>query len=353
MNSGHLGKATLLDVARAAGVSRSTAARALGGYGSVNPELQASVLRAAASLGYRTNTLARSVSLGKSNTIGVVVSDIENPYFARAVQGVALKAKELGYDVILASSGERVQDERDAIEVFLNKRVDGLIIAASSRPHTSHLLDVVRMGRPLVLLDRRPDDVPADWVGTDNYADACTMTQYLIDRGHRRIAFLAGTSKTPEELEAGTPLPISTIAEKVRGIRETARGAGIDYEFLPGAMTPDEVRSVVTAMLRRPARNRPTALIASYNRVALPAFLAIRAAGVRMPQDLSLVSLDDAEWMQVSDPPVTAVALPAVDLGAKAAEVLIQRAQGGSGTNGDFQLDSTFVPRGSVAPPAQ
>lgn len=350
MNSIPLGKASLMDVARMAGVSRSTAARALGGYGSVNAKLRLSVMEAAETLGYRPNELARSVSSGRSNTIGVVVSDIENPYFAQAVQGISSAAKRLGYEVILSSSGEQVEAERDAIDVFLRKRVDGLIIAASSRPHTTHLLEVVRMGRPLVLLDRRPDNVPADWVGTDNYLDACTATQHLIDNGHKHVAYLAGTRKTPAELEAGYPLPISTIAEKARGIRDTALAAGISYEFLPGALSPEEVRSVVRDTLRRP--HRPTALITSYNRIALPAFKAIRELGIKMPRDLSLVSLDDAEWMQVSDPPVTAVAQPARELGALAAEILVMRATGVGPEATDHRLPSTFIVRGSVASPA-
>lgn len=349
MDSTPLGKATLLDVARLAGVSRATAARALGGYGSVQEDLRQSVLAAAEALGYRPNTLARSVSSGRSDTIAVVVSDIENPYFARAVQGVTSVAKRAGYDVILASSGERVEAERDAVQVFLRKRVSGLIIAPSSRPDTDHLHEVLRMSRPLVLLDRRPDGVPADWVGTDNYAEACRMTRHLLEHGHRHIAYLAGTTKTPAQLEAGDPLPISTIADKVRGIRDTARAAGATYEFLPGAMTPQQAGTAVRRMLRRP--DRPTALICSYNRLALPAFLAIREEGLRVPQDISLVSLDDAEWMQVSDPTITAVAQPALELGARAAEVLIARAQGRGPAEEEHFLHAEFIFRKSVAPP--
>lgn len=342
--------ATLLDVARLAGVSRSTAARVLGGYGSVNSELAAMVAAAAETLGYRGNALARSVSSGRSNTIGVVVSDIENPYFAQAVQGITAAAKRSGYDVILANTGEAVAAERDAVDVFLDKRVDGLIIAASSRTETSHLLEVVKMGRPLVLLDRRPDNVPADWVGTDNYADTCAVMRHLIGQGHKSVAFIAGTTKSPEQLEAGDPLPISTIADKVRAIRDTAREAGIRYEFLPGAMNPEAARDVLRRMLER--QDRPTALIVSYNRLALPSFQALREAGLRIPEDMSFVSLDDAEWMTVSAPAVTAVALPAYRIGERAAEVLLARANGDGPAGTSHILESTFMQRDSVTAPA-
>lgn len=347
MESRRYGTATLLDVARLAGVSRSTAARALGGYGAVSHELQAMVAAAAETLGYRGNALARSVSSGRSHTIGVVISDIENPHFAKAVRGMTDGAKAAGFDVILANTDENIDAERAAVQVFLDKRVDGLIVASTSRSDSAHLLDVVRMGRPLVLFDRRPDAVDADWVGTDCHADAAAVMQYLIDRGHRNIAFLSATTKTPEELEAGYPLPISTIADRVRAVREAALAAGIRYEFISDAMSPDRTHQIMEELLRR--SDRPTAVIASYSRLALPAFHAIREAGKSVPDDISLVCLDDAEWMTVSSPQVTAVSLPAYELGRKASEVLVDRIHQAGPEARNHLLPAAFMERGSVA----
>ncbi|MFF1883402.1 LacI family DNA-binding transcriptional regulator [Pseudarthrobacter sp. NPDC058196] len=347
MESRRYGSATLLDVARMAGVSRSTAARALGGYGSVSHELQSMVAAAAEALGYRGNALARSVSSGRSHTIGVVISDIENPHFAKAVRGMTDAAKAAGFDVILANTDENLDAERAAVQVFLDKRVDGLIVASTSRSDSAHLLDVVRMGRPLVLFDRRPDNVEADWVGTDCYADATAVMEYLIGRGHTNIVFLSATTKTPEELESGHPLPISTIADRVRAVRTSARAAGIRYEFISDAMSPERAHEIVASLLRRP--DRPSAVIASYSRLALPAFQAIREAGMEVPRDISLVCLDDAEWMTVSSPEVTAVALPAYELGLKAAEVLVGRIEHSGPDQRDHLLPATFTERGSVA----
>ncbi|WP_395405855.1 LacI family DNA-binding transcriptional regulator (plasmid) [Arthrobacter sp. UC242_113] len=341
------GTATLMDVARLAGVSRSTAARALGKYGSVSPELQSMVAAAAETLGYRGNALARSVSSGRSHTIGVVVSDIENPHFARAVRGMTDVAKSAGYDVILANTDENIDAERAAVQVFLDKRVDGLIVASTSRSDSGHLLDVVGMGRPLVLFDRRPDNVESDWVGTDSFSDAKSVMKYLISKGHTKIAFLSATTKTPEELEAGHPLPISPIADRVRAVREAALEAGIEYEFISGAMSPQKSHELVTSLLHR--TNRPSALIASYSKIALPAFQAIHAAGMSVPEDLSLVCLDDTEWMTVSCPEVTAISNPAYDMGMKAAEVLLGRIEGSGPVSKDHLLSATFIQRASVA----
>lgn len=305
------------------------------------------VAAAAETLGYRGNALARSVSSGRSHTIGVVISDIENPHFAKAVRGMTDAAKAAGFDVILANTDENLEAERAAVQVFLDKRVDGLIVASTSRSDSAHLLDVVRMGRPLVLFDRRPDSVEADWVGTDCYADAVMIMEYLIDRGHRNIVFLSATTKTPEELESGHPLPISTIADRVRAVRTVARAAGIRYEFISDAMSPERAHEIVASLLRRP--DRPSAIIASYSRLALPAFQAIREAGVEVPRDISLVCLDDAEWMTVSSPEVTAVSMPAYELGLKAAEVLVRRIEHSGPALRDHLLPATFAERGSVA----
>jgi LacI family transcriptional regulator len=337
----------LADVARLAGVSRATAARALGGYGSVRQDLAAMVEAAAEALGYRGNALARSVSSGRSHTIGVVISDIENPHFARAVRGITDAAKKSGFDVILANTDENLEAERDAVEVFLAKRVDGLIVASTSRSDSSHLLDVVKMKRPLVLFDRRPDNIQTDWVGTDCYADAKRVVEYVAGRGHRKLAFISATTKTPVELERGYPLPISTIADRVRAIRDASAETGVEYEFISGAMSPQQTRDVVSELVKRP--DRPSVLIMSYSRLALPAFQAIREAGLRIPEDVSLVCLDDADWMTVSTPGVSVIAIPAYDLGARAAGVLLDRIAGTGPEGTDHLLPSQFVERSSVA----
>lgn len=302
---------------------------------------------AAETLGYRGNALARSVSSGRSHTIGVVISDIENPHFALAVRGITDAAKRSGFDVILANTDENLEAERDAVEVFLAKRVDGLIVASTSRNDSSHLLDVVKMKRPLVLFDRRPDGIQADWVGTDCYTDAKQVVEYLASRGHRKVGFISATTKTPLELERGNPLPISTIADRVRGIRDAAAETGIEYEFISGAMSPQQTRDVVSELLKRPGR--PSALIMSYSRLALPAFQSIRDAGLKIPEDVSLVCLDDADWMTVSTPGVSVIAIPAYELGARAAGVLLERISGTGPEARDHLLPTRFIERSSVA----
>src|ERR687884_1650090 len=145
---------TVSDVARTAQVSKATAARALGGYGSVSPDAKERILEAARLLDYRANELARTMATGRSGTIGVVVGDIENPFFGLAVRGISDRAKASGFDVILSNSAEDVEKERDAVRVLTGKRVDGLIVTPARTSETRHLHEVYQSGRPLVLLDR-------------------------------------------------------------------------------------------------------------------------------------------------------------------------------------------------------
>src|SRR4051812_33223965 len=144
---------TLLDVARRAGVSKATAGGVLGSYAAVTPAVKDKVRAAARELGYQPNELARSMTTGRSRAIGVIIGDIENPYFGLAVRGISDVAKDAGFDVILANSGEDVGNEQAAVRVLLGKRVDGLIVTPSSMSETQHLENIQKTGRPLVLLD--------------------------------------------------------------------------------------------------------------------------------------------------------------------------------------------------------
>src|SRR4051812_15382326 len=160
---------TIPDVAREAGVSPATAARALGAYGSVRPETRARVSAAAERLGYRPNELARSMITGKTNTIGAVVADIENPFFARTTRGITDAARAAGFEVILVNTDEDVNSERSALKVLLDKQVDGVVVAPASSQETGHLREAQECGAEIVLIDRRVAGLQADAVLIDNH----------------------------------------------------------------------------------------------------------------------------------------------------------------------------------------
>ena len=338
---------TITDVARAAQVSKATAARALGGYGAVSPPVRSRVLAAAERLDYRANALARTMATGRSGTLGVIVGDIENPFFGLAVRGISDRAKQDGFDVLLANSAEDLATEQAAVAVLLSKGVDGLIVAPAQKGERSHLEDVLRRGRPLVLLDRDVPGLPVDFVGVNGHAAARVATDVLTAAGHRRICYVTA-SLTPE---SGDPADVvlTSVSSRIRGFLEAAEAAALmpaeaNVQF--GVVPAGAAQTILGALLTGP--ERPTAILASDSKVALEVLRAAKVCGLRIPDDLSLVTFDDADWTSAIDPAVTVVAQPTYDLGQAAAEMLMARLLDGAASVERRQLEAVLVARGSV-----
>lgn len=316
-------RATLGAIARSAGVSRSTAARTLGGYGNVAPALQAQVVAAAAQLGYRPNGLARSVSSGRSQTIGVVVSDVEDGHFTRAVRGISDVAQEHGYAVILVNTDERIDLERAAVATLLDNRVDGIVVASSRGNVTEHLVEALDMDRGVVLLDRDLPGLDCDWVGTDDYRWAREVCELLAEQGHRAVWFVVATTHSPDDVDVRGREPISTTAHRIRAMRDVGRERHMDVRVLTGAMSRERTRLALQQALRDSAP--PTAIVASYSEIMLSVLEELRSRGLSVPGQISVVSLDDARWMEVTEPRITAIRRPSYEMGRRAAEILLRR----------------------------
>jgi len=342
---------TVADVAKKAGVGKATASRALGNYGAVSDAVRERVLAAAEELDYRPNELARSMNTGKSNTIGVIVGDIENGYFGLAMRGISDTAKAAGYDVILINTSENTDAEIDAVRVLLDKRVDALIVAPASSYVTQHLHDVYQSGRPLVLLDRRIDGLPVASALVDLAPAAHAATTLLLDEGHRRIAFVSALGTDGDGFEA-LPLGNSSVADRLDGIIAAlgARGVSVDPALIRfHAHGLEATRDVVTGLLD--SADPPTALIVSDSLIAMNTLLVLRERGVRVPDDLSLISFDDFEWAALIDPPLTVIAQPIYEVGVQAATTALRLLDVGAGTTTPQPLAAQVIRRASVAPP--
>ena len=351
--------ATIPDVARAAGVSPATAARALGGYGSVRPTTREKVVAAAAELGYRANNLARSMITGSTNTLGVVLADIENAFFHRAFRGIADAASQRGYEVILTNTDEDLTKEHAAVAMLAERRVDGLIVCPTDAADRSHLTTVMQSGTPVVLLDRRISGLRADTVGIDNRAAAKAATRYLIAAGHKRIGVLTGASS---DLAPRLSRPNLAGVERLGGDDQRSAhrrlprrvdgcryhsGAGIrDVQRLPPIGRDHGTKT----LLRSP--EPPTAILAFDSTLSLGALQALRELGLRCPDDVSLLGFDDAEWADVVSPPLTVVAQPVYDIGARAAELLIGRVRGETRRPIHERMPTSIIERDSVGPPS-
>ncbi|OJY02932.1 MAG: LacI family transcriptional regulator [Rhizobiales bacterium 63-22] len=341
---------TVADVARRAGVSKATAARVLGGYGTVSDKARAAVAAAARALDYRPNELARSMTTGRSRAIGVVVGDIENPFFSLAMRGITDVARQAGFTVILANSGEDAAAEKAAVRTLLARRVDGLIVSPAWESDVDHLKEVVRSGRPLALLDRGNAALDVDTVIADDRHAAEGVTRRLVALGHRRIAYLTACDTPDHVFRQPADIHTGSVRRRIEGYLGVCREAGLP-DMKPwvrvGASAAEKTRNIVLEMLQAP--DRPTAVIASDSLIGLEVFKASREIGLTIPGDLSFVSFHDADWTSVTSPPVTVVRQPVYQLGEAAARLLVERLNGESGEARRLVLQTGLVERGSVA----
>lgn len=337
---------TIDDVAQAAGVSRATAARVLGGYGYVGADTRKKVFAAAKKLAYQPNQLAKSMATGRSKTIGVVIADIENLYFARAIRAITDTASAKGFAVILATTDEDIALEREAVRVLLSKRVDGLIVSPTSSSDVDHLKRARDSGCPLVLLDRRVPVLNADTFAIDNYRAAHQAVASLIARGHQRIALVSNAPSHGEK-----EYLISSVRERIDGYRAALHDANIDIDpnlvVLGGwdiGKLADKVRKLFASS------EHPSAVLATDSSVALVLLNVFREMNLSIPDDVSLISFDDADWTAALTPPLTVVSQPIRELAAAATEDLIARLTGEVTEAGrETLLPATLIERNSVS----
>ncbi|AVH45255.1 LacI family DNA-binding transcriptional regulator [Agrobacterium tumefaciens] len=336
---------TVADVARAAGVSRATAARVLGGYGYAGSEAREQVLEAAKRLAYQPNQLARSMATGRSKTIGVVVADIENLYFARAIRAITDTANANGFDVVLANTDEDIEMERAALRVMLAKRVDGLIVSPASSFEVDHLIEARNMGCPFVLLDRRVPALEADTVAIDNFPAARNAVSSFTRQGHRRIALISNS-----RIEGGRKYLTSPVRERLEGYKAALHEAGIRIDpklTVFGGGDNENLARKVRKLCQDD--NRPTAFLAVTSAVALVVLSVLREDGLSVPEDVSLICFENADWTVAVTPPLTVIAQPIKELASAVTERLIARLNGGSSLSPEETLlSATLINRGSV-----
>ncbi|ANL44232.1 LacI family DNA-binding transcriptional regulator [Rhizobium phaseoli] len=341
---------TVADVAKAAKVSKATAARVLGGYGVVSDKIRDQVVAAAATLEYRPNELARSMSTGRSGIIGVVVGDIENAFFSLAVRGISDMARLAGFTVIIANSGEQLDAEISAVDLLIGKRVDGLIVTPARCDRIDHLRQVRRAGVPLVLFDRNIPELEVDAVTGDDREAAIAATRCMVEQGHRRLAYVSAMEAEGGKLADIGRISNSAVRERVEGFVQVLTEAGlpnpVHYVRL-GATDQPQTDDVVKRLLSDSAP--PTALLASDSLVGLRVFKSLQSLGLSIPKDISMISFLDADWTSVTVPPITIVDQRVYEMGKLAGERLIARIEQIPLTAERLRINTTLVMRGSVA----
>jgi LacI family transcriptional regulator len=328
---------TLTDLARETGTSPSTASRALSGRGYVSETARASLLAAADRLGYVPNASARTLKQRTSRVVGVVVSDLGNPFYGGLAAGIEQTLREADYQMMLVGDNSESTEEMTAVRTFLAMRAPGVILTPVGPKATEF---VVGRGIAVVEVDRRVASFPCDAVVIDNLRGARAAVEHLIELGHERIAHL------------GVDTQWTSDAGRLEGYRLAHASARIPVDerlILQLPFHDPETDPKIAALLEEQA---PTAVFAANNLLTERAWHVIRAQGLSLPTDISLVGFDDVQWMEMVSPAITVVAQPTIELGRRAASLLLRRmAEPESPTTAEL-LQPRLVVRGSTAAPA-
>jgi DNA-binding LacI/PurR family transcriptional regulator len=330
-------RATIGEVAVAAGVSRSTASRALTGNGYVAPLVRDRVREVARGLGYVPDATARHLRRQDSRSIGVLVSDLGNPFYARLAAGISQHARKHQYTMMLADDRGSPQVEAEAAESFVALRVAGVIVTPVSAEISAYL---TRQRIPVVEVDRQFSAGICDAVVVDNASAARKITTELLDLGHRRIALVI------DEMHW------TTGRDRLAGYRDAFAAAGVPLDDSLVVTAGWDVDAALIEAHKLLSRSQPpTAVFAANNVLAEAVWRAAAKLDLSIPERLSLVSFDDVSWMSLVRPGVTAVAQDAVALGEAAISQLFERIRSPLSPVRTVLLSATVAPRGSTAPP--
>ncbi|MGK5642816.1 LacI family DNA-binding transcriptional regulator [Streptomyces sp. URMC 126] len=330
--------ATMADVARHAGVSVATVSHVLNETRPVRPATRDAVRAAIAELGYTHNTLARSLVTSRTRSIGLAVSAAGNPYFTEIFQGVEASTLEAGYSLLTADPHDDPGHELKTVRLLHERRVDGMIIAPSADP--AALLDhLARTRVPAVFLDRLVGDAH-DQVCAENEAPTARLTGHLAERGHTRIALVAGAPG------------LSTTTERIAGYRRGLAEAGLPHVpelVVDGDSRAEGAERAVERLLA--LAQPPTALVTANNAMTIGALRALRAARLSVPGDMALACFDDFSWADLFEPRLTAIAQPSREIGAAAVRLLLDRLAEPGRAPRTVRLPCAFVHRSSCGCP--
>ncbi|MEV6348764.1 LacI family DNA-binding transcriptional regulator [Actinoplanes sp. NPDC051851] len=309
--------ARIEDVAARAGVSAGTVSNVLNRPQAVSPKTLERVRAAIAELGYLPNESARALVAGRTRTVGLIVPDVTNPFFADLANGAEEVADTHDVIVMLYNSAESTDRELRYLGQLETQRVQGVLVTPVDLGG-GNVLALIERGTPVVLLDRGTGLRDLCSVAVDDRAGGRLAATHLVEHGHRRVAFIGG------------PLAVPQVRERLDGAREMVDAAGGILEVIevPG-LTVGAGRSVAAALAERPPGERPTAVLCANDLIALGVLQAATRAGLRVPGDLAIVGYDDIEFAAAAAVPLTSVRQPRHQLGRVAADLLFEEINDG------------------------
>src|ERR1035437_5136197 len=303
---------TIREVARQAKVSVGTVSNVRAGSATVRAELRRRVEEAMRGLDYHPNQIARSLKTRQTKTLGMVISDITNPFFPQVVRGAEDAAMESGYLLITLNTDDNPEREREALSMLRARKVDGLLLTvAATREDMKHIEQFQAAGLPIVCIDRQVPNIPLDLVCSDNARGARMCMQHLLSRGHRRVGYLSGSKG------------LYTAEVRLAGVKQALDEAGIQPDpklVRHGDFRLESGYRLAKEMLLE--HEPPTALFASNAMMGFGALKAIHELGLRCPEDVALAMFDDVPFGDVIQPRLTVVAQPAYEMGRVGAQLL-------------------------------
>jgi len=307
---------TLKDIGKEIGVSATTVSRALNNKPDISYETKQKIKEVAERLGYSPNALARSLKAKKTGSIGVLIADIADAFFAPIVKGIENTAREMGYSIILCDTSEEYEQEKIALEMMLEKRVDGLLITPSQTEYKD-ILELKRRKIPFVLIGRYFDLVESDYVITDDIKGAFSAIDYLIKKGHKKILFING------------PNYISSAKERLVGYKRALQENAILFDkslVKEDALKMEDGYRIMKEVLS--SGTKFTAVFAYCDFVILGVMQALEEAKLKVPEDIAIVGYDDVAFARFLQVPLTTVHIPKYELGKEAMRLLKKKIEG-------------------------
>ena len=328
-------RVTISDVAELAKVSKATVSHVINNTRFVEGDTRNRVLLAVKELGYQPSLVARSLATNRTESIGIIVSDVTNNFFGDVLSGIEDICRPYNYRLLVCNTAEMLEREDQFIEMLLRQRVDGIIDAAASQKW-----DVLKRAdiehTPLVFADRAYEGLSGPYVGVKNCEGALLGVQHLVEGGHQKIGILAGFQR------------LSSMRDRLVGFRQAVYENG---KYLPeewivtSPLSIEAGREAALKLLTLP--DPPTAMLIANNFLSLGALLAIKELGLRCPDDIAMIGFDDHPWAAVSCPPLTVIRQPSRCVGQAAAKMLLDLINGRELSETRILLDCELVLRQS------
>ena len=325
-------KVTVREIADKAGVALGTVSRVLNNQASryrIKEETVTKVIHSAKALQYDPVLLSADFRISKSNSIGLIVPDISNPFYASMIQRVEIESRKNGYFMMLCDSLRDITREKENIKLLLNRRVDGLIIATMGTD-SSHIDRIIEKGSKVVLVDRYFTNMKCPYVVSDNYTGAFDAVNWLIEQGHQSIGCIQGVHHT------------SVNNERLKGYSDALKSysLAVDESLVVGNAFTESNGYVNTKILLN-RKKKPTAIFAFNNLISVGTLSAILEDGMMIPDDISLITFDDYQpYMGVIDPPLTVICQQTEEIGHIALKLLLDQIE----SNGQLDISNVILP---------